>query len=267
MRQVKHYFSAWPVLLLAVSVFAVPVTAADLAPTGTLRAAFLGANPVQGHVDAKTGAITGPVADLVQELARRLKVPYQIIPAPNAAAVIGHLKDHSADIGFLAYDATRAEQVDFSGSYALMYNTYVVRADSAIQKAADVDRPGIRVASVKGQTQQLFLSENLKNAKVIVMDTMPPLDELEKMLLNGEIEAFGANRQRMEEAAATHPKLRALPDNFSVVEQAIVIEKGDPARMEILNRFLDDVRASGFVKASLDRAHISGVGVATERGR
>lgn len=59
--------------------------AADLAPTGTLRAVFLGDNPVQGRVDPKTGAITGPVADLVQELARRLKVPYKLIPAPGRA--------------------------------------------------------------------------------------------------------------------------------------------------------------------------------------
>src|SRR5256885_9727632 len=34
---------------------------AALAPTGTLRAAFLGDNPVLGRVDAKTGVVTGPV--------------------------------------------------------------------------------------------------------------------------------------------------------------------------------------------------------------
>ena len=31
--------------------------AVKLAPTGTLRAVFLGGNPVQGRVDAKTGEI------------------------------------------------------------------------------------------------------------------------------------------------------------------------------------------------------------------
>jgi len=42
---------------------------AALAPSGTLRAAFLDGNPVLGRVDAKTGAVTGPVADLVKEFA------------------------------------------------------------------------------------------------------------------------------------------------------------------------------------------------------
>src|SRR5262245_37601076 len=91
---------------------------ATLAPTGTLRAVFLGDNPVQGRVDRQSGAATGPVPDLVRELARRLGVPTAIIPAPDAARVIGALKDHTADIGFLAFDETRAREVDFGAPYA-----------------------------------------------------------------------------------------------------------------------------------------------------
>ena len=124
---------------------ALPLMAADLAPTGTLRAAFLGANPVQGRVDAQTGAITGPVADIVKEMARKLDVPFAIIPASGASAVIALLKSGEADIGFLAYDEARSKEVDFGGPYALMYNTYVVAADSPIHKAADADRAGVKI--------------------------------------------------------------------------------------------------------------------------
>src|SRR5712692_9826140 len=99
--------------------------AADLASTGTLRASFLADNPVQGRVDPKTGAVTGPVADLAQELARRLRVPYKLIPATGADAVIADVNGHAADIGFLAYEAARAAQVDFSDGYARMYNAFL----------------------------------------------------------------------------------------------------------------------------------------------
>jgi len=85
--------------------------AADLAPTGILRAAFLRTNPVQGRIDPRTKSVTGPVADLVQELARRLGVPYIIIPAADAREVIDVLNAHTADIGFLAYDAPRAGSI------------------------------------------------------------------------------------------------------------------------------------------------------------
>lgn len=248
--------------LLLSMVVALPMMAADLAPTGTLRATFLQDNPVQGKVDPATGAITGPVADLVKELARRLNVPYTILPAPNARAVMDNLKAHKADIGFLAYDAERATEVDFSRSYALMHSSYLVRADSKVKTSAEADRAGTRVGAVQGQSQQIYLSSNLKAAKVTIFETTPPQAELERLLLNGEIDAFGANRQRMVEAAALAPKLRVLPDDFLVAGQAVVVEKGDPSRIEELNRFLDDVRSSGFVKASLERAKLSGVDAA-----
>ncbi len=79
-----------------------------LAPTGTLRAAFLGDNPVLGRVDPKSGAVTGPVADLVKELALRMGVPYTLIPAPGARDMINRLQAHTADLGFMAYNAGRA---------------------------------------------------------------------------------------------------------------------------------------------------------------
>jgi polar amino acid transport system substrate-binding protein len=248
--------------ILLACVVSLPAMAADLAPTGTLRAAFLGTNPVQGRVDAKTGAITGLAADLTRELARRLGVPVQIFPEPDPKSVIDRLKAHTADIGFLAIEAGRAGEVNFSRSYVLMPSTYIVRADSPIQKAADVDRAGVRVGAVQGLSQQIYLSANLKNANVKLFVTNPSTEDLEKMLVNGEIDAFGANRQRTTDAASASSKLRVLPDNFLIAEQAVVVEKGDPARLEQVNRFLNEMISSGFVKASLDRAKLAGVDVA-----
>ena len=247
---------------LFVMVAALPLLGAELAPTGTLRASFLASNPVQGRVDPQTGAVTGPVADLVRELARRRGVPYAILPLPDAATVIDSVKTHRVDIGFLAYEAARAAQVDFSEPYALMASAYLVKADSGVKRSADVDRAGVKVGAVKGQSQEIFVSAQLKNARVEVMPLMPPDNDVERMLVAGELDAFAANRQRMEAVARTSSKVRVLPDNFLVVGQAIVVEKGESARIEELNRFLADVRASGFVKASLERAKVAGVEVA-----
>src|SRR5882672_6064133 len=138
-------------LFVLTCLFSVPAAAqsqsATLAPTGTLRAAFLGDNPVQGRVNAQTGVATGPVPDLVKELARKLGVPYRIISAPDAEAVMDAVKNHTADIGFLAYGETRARQVDFGAAYAVMFNSYLVGANSPLQKSGDVDRAGVKVAA------------------------------------------------------------------------------------------------------------------------
>ncbi len=233
---------------------------ADLAPTGTLRAAWLGLNPVQGKVDPATGKTTGVVADLAAEIARRLHVPLVLLPDPDADHVIAHLRDGSADIGFLAFDKARAAQVDFSASYEMMFNAYIVPAASPVQKSSDADRPGLRIAAVRGQTQQLFLSANLRSAAVRVFETMPGQADLEKLLLSGEVDAFGVNRQRAEDAAAASKgTLRAIPDNFLVVEQAIVVKRGDAAKLKQIEALLAELRAAGFVKAAVERSGVTGV--------
>ena len=138
-----------------------------------MRAAFLGDNPSLGRVNAQTGAVTGPVADLVKELARRLGVPYKLIPVPNAREVTARLLDHSADVGFMAYNAGRAADVDFTAPWLLMPNSYLVRADSPILKVADADRAGVRIMAAKNDTQDVYLSAHLKNTSVTQIPKVP----------------------------------------------------------------------------------------------
>lgn len=239
--------------------------AAVLAPTGALRAVFLGSNPVHGRMDPRTGVSSGPVPDLVAELARTLNVKPVVLPAADAAGVIAALKNGSADIGFLAYDETRAREVDFGAAFIVMHNSYLVRADSPLQKTADVDRAGITVAAVRGQSQQLFVSRTLKSATVRVLDTMPPQAELESMLLGRTVDAFAINRQRgLDAQTASAGRLRPLPDTFLDVDQCVVVEKGAAAKLKAIEQFVGRVRASGFISASIARAKLDGVSPAAK---
>jgi polar amino acid transport system substrate-binding protein len=242
--------------------------AAALAPTGSLRAVFLGGNPVQGRVDAKTGEMSGTVPDLTRELGRRLGVPVNIQSAPNAGAVIEALEKGTADIGFLAYDELRAREVAFGAAFVVMANSYLVKASSPIRASRDVDRAGNTVAAVKGQTQEHFVSAAMKQARVRVLDVMPGPAEVEMLLTSGAVDAFAINRQRSLEAeTASAGRLRALPDSFLDVDQSVVVAKANSSRLEAIARFVDEMRASGFIKQSIDRAKLVGVDVAPARKR
>jgi polar amino acid transport system substrate-binding protein len=241
---------------------------ADLAPTGTLRAAFLGTNPVQARTDSRTGEVTGPIADLVRELARRLNVPFKLIPAPNAQCVIAHVQGGTADIGFLAYEEARAREVEFAGPFAVMNNTHLVRADSPLRTVEDADRDGITIGAVRAQTQEIYLSANLKRARVKIVEAQPSQADLERMLGNHEVDAFAQNTQRAADAvvaAGSRVPLRALTGSYVGVEQSFVVKKGDTANAAMLDRFVDELRSSGFIRASLDRAQLGSVGVADAR--
>jgi polar amino acid transport system substrate-binding protein len=259
-------------LLLLTCLMSAPIEtqspAASLAPTGTLRAVFLSTNPVHARVNPQSGVHEGPVPDLVKELARKLGVPFTIIPAPDAKGVIEQLNNHTADIGFLAYEESRAREVEFGAPFMVMFNSYVVRADSTIQKSSDVDRAGVKVGAVKGQSQELFVSSHLKNAQVKVFATMPPAPELEQLFAAGDVDVFAINRQRALDAqAATTSKLRALPDSFLEVEQCFVVGKNDRSKLDPIERFVAEARSSGFIKQSIERAKLTGVDVAPAKNR
>src|ERR1700722_15878719 len=248
---------AWLVLGAGLAMAAEsPDSIRAIAPTGTLRVTFLAGNATQGRVDPKTGAVSGPVEELSHELGRRLGVPVTLTPLQGVPAVMESVKTHTADIGFAAFDATRAAEVDFSQVYLLGWSSYVVPAGSAVRSVKDVDRQGMRVAANAGDAPDLYLSRNLKNAKLTHVKNA---DEAVALMAKGELDAYATNRQRLLETAAARPEIRVLEDNFFAVEQAIAVPKGNTAALDIVNRFLDDAKASGLVRAAIDRAKLTGV--------
>jgi polar amino acid transport system substrate-binding protein len=259
----NHFERTLTTILLAGAVGLLAMTSTPF-PTGTLRATFLGGNPVQGRVDTKTGSVTGPAADLVRELARRHGVPFTVTALPSVRAVIDSVKTGAADIGFVAFDPERAVEVDFSQAYSLAYNTYLVPTPSPIHTVADADRSGASIGVGNGDAADLFLSRTLKYA-VLKRNLVGTMAEAERMLAASEVDAYAANRERLFEMAAHMPDMRVLPDNFLAVEQAIIVAKGETSRLDIVNRFIDDIRASGFIRAALDRANLKGIDVAPPR--
>src|SRR6266700_900747 len=131
-------------LLLFASLCAGSAQAADLvlAPTGTLRAAYIVANLAQARLDPGTGAITGAVADIARELGRRAGVPVTITPLPTASAVLQAVRNNDADIGFVAPNPERTGVVLYAQTYMLVQQSALVRADSLLRSVKELDRPG-----------------------------------------------------------------------------------------------------------------------------
>ena len=240
--------------------------AADLAPTGTLRAAYIATNPVQAFVDPASKEVRGPAAAMTAELARRAGVRFTVTGQKGVEGVLEAVKNGQADIGFLAYDAVRAAQVDFSQNYALAQNTYVVVESSPIKSIADVDRPGLRIGVGARDAGDYFLTRTLKAAS-LVRNEGGIGDAIVKALLAGELDAYAGNRMRLDVAAKKTPGLRLLPDNFYGVEQAVIVPKGSTARLAIVKKFIDEARASGLIADAIAKAGLVGVDVAPANSR
>jgi polar amino acid transport system substrate-binding protein len=232
-----------------------------LAPTGTLRAVFLATNPVQATVNPKTAEVTGPAAEITRELARKLGVPASINGLDGVPAVMQAVNKGSADIGFLAFDPTRAVEVNFTEAYSIGHNTYMVRKDSAIQTIEDADRAGVKIGVPAGDAVDLHLTRTLKQAQ-LVRPTNRTMEEAVRLLTAGEVDAFAANKQRLTEATAHAPNLRLVPGSVLPVRQSIVVRKENAAGLTILNRFIDEIRDSGFLRNVVEQSKLAGVEVA-----
>ena len=54
--------------------------------------------------------------------------------------------------------------------------------------------------------------------------------------------------------ARSHPECRVLPGRFMVIEQAMALPRGRPLAARYLREFVDEMKASGFVAASLAKS-------------
>jgi polar amino acid transport system substrate-binding protein len=232
----------------------------DVAPGGTLRAVYLGTNPAQAIRDPDTGEIRGASFELARELAKRLGVPLDFKPLAGPPAVIEAVRSGQADIGFVAYEATRLGTVEFSQTCLLVQQSFLVPGDSTIRAVADIDRPGQRIAGTRNDSITLCLKRTLKHVQPVELENNPA--DIAKALRAREIDAFGANRQRLTALMKDVPGSRLLSDNFFNVPQNIIVPKDRPGALATINAFLDDVRASGFVREAIVRSGVIGVSAA-----
>jgi polar amino acid transport system substrate-binding protein len=160
----------WVVALLCSLAFPPSASANDIAPNGTLRAVYLGSNPAQAVQDRTTGAIRGASADLARELGKRISVPVELKSAVNSQGVIDAVSSGAADIGFVAYEPSRTGMVDFSQTYMLVQQSFLVLDGSSIRAIADIDRTGQAIAATRNDSVALYLKRKLKLATLLEIE-------------------------------------------------------------------------------------------------
>jgi polar amino acid transport system substrate-binding protein len=226
-----------------------PDVVRDIAPSGRLRAAMNYGNSVLVQRDA--AAPRGVSPDIARELARRMGVPLDFIPYDAAGKVTADATRGAWDIAFVARDPERAKDIEFTPPYVIIEGAYLVRDDSPLKANQDVDRPGVRIAVSRGSAYDLFLSRALKSATLVRAPSPPASIEL---FVNERPEALAGVRQPLVAYAASHPGYRVLPGRFMAIEQALALPRGRPLAARYLNDFIDELKASGFVAASLEKS-------------
>ena len=227
-----------------------------LAPTKTLRATINVGNPILAGIDKATGAPYGVSVDIARELAQRLGTPLQYVVVEAAKKSVETVAGGHADVGFFAVDPVRGAEIAFTEPYVLIEGCYLVRQDSPIRDNSHVDAPHTRIAAGAGSAYDLFLTRELKHATLVRVPTSPAVVDA---FVEQGLEVAAGVKQQLEADTARHGGLRLIQQPFMVIRQAMGVARtrGDAAA-QYLRAFVDDLRASGFVREALARHGIKG---------
>ena len=236
-----------------------PAVRSELAPSGTLRVGlnhgnFLLVTPGSSATDPR-----GVAPDLARELARRLGVPIEFSKYETAGALGDAVRTGAWDVAFLGAEPQRATEIAFTAAYLEIPATYLVPAGSPIRTLADVDREGVRIAVAEKSAYELWLSRNIKHARLVLTKG---IDASYNAFVNDKLEVLSGLRPRLLSDVQKLPGARLLDGQFTAVQQAIGTPKARSAGAAFLRTYVEDVKASGFVGEAITRNNSQGVSVA-----
>jgi polar amino acid transport system substrate-binding protein len=230
---------------------------ADLVQAGKVRVALF---PPQYTKDPVTGELKGVWADVGRALAARIGVVLVLVEHPTPPKMVECLKAGACDVGSLGFDPARAGDVEgFSPPFIEFDYTYLVPTGSSIRNIADVDRPGVRIAVVHAHASTLTLTRIRKQAELVSADTP---DSAFELLRTGRVDAWASARPVLVDYSAQLPGSRVLEAGYGANRPALVVAKGQAARLAYISEFIEEIKASGFVQQAITRSGWGGVQVA-----
>ncbi|HEX4999337.1 MAG TPA: transporter substrate-binding domain-containing protein [Terriglobia bacterium] len=229
----------------------------ELTPKGKLRAGINLGNTVLARRSVD-GVLSGIAVDLATELARRLGADLDPIIYDAAGPMADGARAGAWDVAFLAADPARAGEIAFTAPYLAIDSTYLVPDGSALKSVADVDQDGIRIALSEKSAYDLYLTRNIRRARLVRAAGPPASADL---FFRDNLDALAGIRPMLLDVARAHPGTRVLDDAFTAVQQAIGAPAGRKSAVAYLDEFVADIQSSGLLKTLVEKHAITGVTV------
>lgn len=215
----------------------------ELAPSGKLRAGMNLGNALFTTKDVATGELRGVSVDVLRELASRLGVAVDFVVFATPGEVADASEKGTWDVAVLAIEQARARTIAFSPAMTEIDATYVVRKDSALRSAAQVDTAGIRIAAAEKAGYELFLTRTIRNATLIRATGKASIE----LFNEGRADVLAGLKPALLESLSKMPDARMLEGKFMTVNHGLGTPRNRVAAAEYLKTFVEEMNASGFV--------------------
>ena len=231
----------------------------ELAPSGTLRIGLNYGNFLLVLKDAPDGTPRGIAPDLGRELGKRVGVPVEFVKFQQAGQLADGVRDGKCDVGFLAAEPQRANEIAFTSAYLEIPVTYLAPPGSKIRSLSEVDREGVRIAVSARSAYDLYLTRTLKHAKLFRAEGIAASHEL---FMKDKLDVLAGLKPQLVRDAEKLPGSRVLEGQVTGVQQAVGVPKNRSAAAQFTREFVDDVKRSGLVAKAIEKHGVKGVTVA-----
>jgi cyclohexadienyl dehydratase len=225
-----------------------------VAARGILRVGMPGDYLPFGLLDAASGRWQGLDVDVTSAMAKALGVKLELVKT-SWPALLPDLLEDRFDIaaGGISITLERQKAAFFSTPILQDGKTPITRCENAAKftTLSEIDRPGVRVITPPGGTNEAFDRAHLRHASIIVFpDNTRIFDELVAGL--ADLMITDATETRLQHKS--HPELCSVhPDHpFDVGEKAYLLPR-DAAFQQRIDEFLHIQMKNGELNATIHR--------------
>lgn len=240
---------------LVVLVFAGNVFAADTYDTAKKRGSMIcgvkDSTPPFGYVDQKTRQIVGYDIDFCAAVAKKLGVKLEVKPVTSASRM-PQLMEGNIDMiaATMTKNAERAKQIDFSHSYFLTGQKFLVKKGT-VKSLQDLD--GKKIGTAKGSTSEQNAKKALPKSTILSFDDYP---QAFLALQQGKVAAVTTDETILAGLHAKAPnKAQFEIPNIQISDEpyGLGMRKGDKKFVDFVNKTLLAMEKSGEAKKIYDK--------------
>lgn len=228
--------------------FVPDVVKQQLAPTGILRAGINLSNFLLVSGTAADGTPQGISPDIANLVATTLGLPCELISFDRPGKLADAVNQGIWDIGNIAFEAERAQTLDFSHPYVVIEANFLVRHDDDFLTNQDVDRAGTRIAVSERSAYDLWLTDHFSQAQIIRASSIQAAHDL---FLDKKVNVLASLKPKLLEEVANHSGLRMMPP-FTDVKQSIGLAKGKAESIAFINALIAQSIENGWIAAQLE---------------
>ena len=227
----------------------------QLAPTGILRAGINLSNFLLVSSTAADGSPQGISPDIANLVASTLGLSCELVCFDRPGKLADAVNQDIWDIGNIAFEAERAQTLDFSHPYVVIEANFLVRHDDDFWTNDDIDRAAAKIAVSERSAYDLWLTDHFSQAQIIRASSIQAAHDL---FFEKKVDVLASLKPKLLEDMANHSGVRIIDPSFTAVKQSIGLAKGKAESIAFINTLIAQSIKNGWIAAQLELHGMTG---------